>query len=561
MRRDAVWLAGWRPYALLAALCLVLYLPGIASIPPLDRDEARFAQATRQMLETGDFLRIRFQDEARNKKPAGIYWLQAAAVAASSTPESTAIWPYRLPSFAGALIAVLLTFALGGALFARDAEGSPPRLVALAAAILLAASFAVVAEAHIAKTDAALLAAIVAGQGALGLVYVRARTGRPALPALAAMFWVAETAAILLKGPVGPALAILTVLTLSIADREWRWLRGFYLLAGLLFMLILIVPWLVAIERATSGAFIADSLGRDFWSKLIGAQESHGAPPFTYLLLSIATFWPGSLLLVPALAHAWRRRRVPAERFLLAWLAPAWIVLELLPTKLPHYTMPLYPALALLAGAALAEGARAMAPMAPRWLRYADVAVTALWSIVTIALASALVGLPIRFGNQLSAAGMIGAAVLLGAAAAVLFRRPRPGLFVAVIAGLSAVFMLPAGLAVLPALDRLWLSRGAAELVAQYPPAAGAPLVAIGYDEPSLVFLLGGHVRLAMPGNAADILAGGGAALVSDREDAMFRQSLSARALNAHPLGSVAGLDYSNGQRLVLTLYDVGHME
>src|SRR5437867_5346313 len=95
---------GVRHYLLLAALCLLLYLPGIASIPPLDRDEARFAQATRQMLESGDFLRIRFQDEARNKKPAGIYWLQAASVAAFSTPESNAIWPYRLPSVAGGLI-------------------------------------------------------------------------------------------------------------------------------------------------------------------------------------------------------------------------------------------------------------------------------------------------------------------------------------------------------------------------------------------------------------------------------------------------------------------------
>src|SRR5919108_4848954 len=89
------WAGGWlesiRPYALLGLLCLLLYVPGLAAIPPLDRDEARFAQATRQMLETGDFLRIRFQNEARNKKPAGIYWLQAAAVAAFNTPESTAI--------------------------------------------------------------------------------------------------------------------------------------------------------------------------------------------------------------------------------------------------------------------------------------------------------------------------------------------------------------------------------------------------------------------------------------------------------------------------------------
>src|SRR6058998_781349 len=94
------------PYALLCVVCLTLYVPGLSAIPPLDRDEARFAQATRQMLETGDFLRIRFQDEARNKKPAGIYWLQAGAVSLLSTPESTAIWPYRLPSLIGATLAV-----------------------------------------------------------------------------------------------------------------------------------------------------------------------------------------------------------------------------------------------------------------------------------------------------------------------------------------------------------------------------------------------------------------------------------------------------------------------
>src|SRR5580700_4418534 len=116
MLRLAPWLAGWRPYALLGALCLLLYLPGMMSIPVLDRDEARFAQATRQMLETGDFLHIRFMDEARNQKPAGIYWLQAAAVGTFSTPRSTEIWPYRLPSLIGAGVAVLLTFGLGRAL-------------------------------------------------------------------------------------------------------------------------------------------------------------------------------------------------------------------------------------------------------------------------------------------------------------------------------------------------------------------------------------------------------------------------------------------------------------
>src|ERR1700719_452106 len=327
MPMNAVWLVGWRPYALLAVLCLLLYLPGIASIPPLDRDEARFAQATRQMLETGDFLRIRFQDEARNKKPAGIYWLQAAAVAAFSAPASTAIWPYRLPSVVGALTAALLIFAIGSALFAGDAESPAPRVAAFIAAVLLASALGIIVEAHIAKTDAALLATVVAGQGAIGLIYVRARTGRPAMPALAAMFWAAETAAILLKGPPGPALAILTVLALSIADRDLRWLRALYPVAGIIFTIIAVLPWLIAIERATEGNFLADSLGQDLWAKLIGPQESHGAPPFSYLLMATATFWPGSVMLVPALARGWRGREMPAERFLLAWLLPAWVIL------------------------------------------------------------------------------------------------------------------------------------------------------------------------------------------------------------------------------------------
>jgi 4-amino-4-deoxy-L-arabinose transferase-like glycosyltransferase len=558
MQANAVWLTGWRPYALLAALCLLLYLPGIASIPPLDRDEARFAQATRQMLETGDFLRIRFQDEARNKKPAGIHWLQAASVAAFSTAESIAIWPYRLPSVAGALIAALLIFAIGSGLFFRSAEESAPRLAAVIAAMLFAGALGVVAEAHIAKTDAALLAAVVAGQGALGLVYVRARTGRPAMPALAVMFWIAETAAILLKGPPGPALAILTMLTLWVADRDGRWLRGLYPLAGIIFMAVAIIPWLVAIESATGGTFLAGSLGQDLWAKLVGAQESHGAPPFSCLLMSIATFWPGSVMLVPALAHGWRHHGAPAERFLLAWLVPAWIVLELLPTKLPHYVLPLYPALALLAGAALVEGARAAAP---RWLRYTDIAAKALWGLVTIALAGALIVLPLRFGNQLSVTGLVGVVALLGLMVALLYRWPRPPFVTAMIVGLSAVFILPAGSAVLSGLDRLWLSRAAADLVAHHPPAAGAPLVAIGYGEPSLVFLLGGHVRLTPPSAAAEALASGGAALVNNREEPMFRQALSAHGLNPHPLGAVTGFDYSNGQHMVLTLYDVARAE
>lgn len=535
------WLAGWRPYLLLGLLCLCLYLPGIAAIPVTDRDEARFAQATRQMLESGDFLHIRFQGEARNNKPAGIYWLQAAAVGALSTPQSTAIWPYRLPSLVGASLAVLFTFGFG-----RAVTGEPRR--ALIGAALLAVALGTVAEAHLAKTDAALLGAVTAGQGALGLAYVRARAGANVGRAVAAAFWLAEIAAIYLKGPVGPGIALLTAATLSSADRDARWLRGVRPLIGIVTTVLAVAPWLYAIEHATHGQFLGQSVGRDFWSKVMGGQESHGAPPLYYLVMAFLTFWPGSLYLAPAVIGGWRRRAEPAARFLLAWLAPAWVVLELVPTKLPHYALPLYPALALLAAGALADP-----PSLRRWTRGLGIAGVVLWSLATLILAAALVVLPIQLGDGVMPIGIAAAVVIVALAAALFFLRRNVAPAVALSMGLGLAFVTAASF-VVPSLDRLWLSRGAAALVAEHPPRAGTSLTVIGYNEPSLVFLLDGALRAA---TADAAVSGGDEALVSGRVAGAFRQSLAARGLSAQPLGSISGTDYSNGERMTLTLYSI----
>src|SRR4051794_19530835 len=101
-----------RPLAVLLLLCVLAWLPGFFTLPPLDRDESRFAQATKQMLETGDFIDINLGSEARYAKPIGIYWLQAASTAALGQGVWNRIWTYRVPSLIGALIAVAATFFL-----------------------------------------------------------------------------------------------------------------------------------------------------------------------------------------------------------------------------------------------------------------------------------------------------------------------------------------------------------------------------------------------------------------------------------------------------------------
>src|SRR6266404_5906666 len=112
-----------RAIAFLVLISLVSFLPGFFNIPPVDRDEARFAQATKQMIESRDYIDIRFQDEVRYKKPVGIYWLQAGAVKAGEAlgvpGARTAIWLYRIPSLFGAIGAVLLTYRAALAFVSR----------------------------------------------------------------------------------------------------------------------------------------------------------------------------------------------------------------------------------------------------------------------------------------------------------------------------------------------------------------------------------------------------------------------------------------------------------
>src|SRR5262249_10920616 len=122
---DAVSASHGRASLWLVVVCLVAFLPGFFTIPPVDRDEARFAQATKQMLESDDYVDIRCQEESRYKKPVGIYWLQAGFVElgeALGVPRAhTRIWLYRFPSLIGAIGAVLATYWTALAFVSRRA--------------------------------------------------------------------------------------------------------------------------------------------------------------------------------------------------------------------------------------------------------------------------------------------------------------------------------------------------------------------------------------------------------------------------------------------------------
>src|ERR1700712_3532486 len=218
-----------RACALLVALCLVCFLPGIASLQPMDRDEPRFAQASKQMLETGDLVDIRFQGEARHKKPVGIYWAQAAAVAAGEAlgvPQArTQIALYRIPSLIGAIASVLLAYWAALAFL--------PRRAALLASALYGACLMLSAEAHLAKTDALLAACATASLGALARAWLGSLDRRPLSWAAAAAFWLGIAVGLLVKGPMVPLFVVLPALILSVRACSGRWLLDLRPLPGL----------------------------------------------------------------------------------------------------------------------------------------------------------------------------------------------------------------------------------------------------------------------------------------------------------------------------------------
>jgi 4-amino-4-deoxy-L-arabinose transferase-like glycosyltransferase len=359
-----------RATAALIVVALLAFLPGFFQIPPVDRDEAYFAQATKQMIETGDYVDIRYQDDVRYRKPVGIYWLQAAVVNTASAlgvPNALGkIWLYRVPSLIGAVGAVLGTYWCALAFVSRRG--------AVLAALMMSVTGILGIEARLAKTDAMLLFTVVMAMAVLARAYLAGRRDNVEQPGfgLLAIFWTAIAVSILIKGPLILMVVGLAALTLSVLDRSARWLLALRPVPGLLWLLLIVLPWFIAIYMRVGSEFLVASVGEDMLAKVGNSQEAHGAPPGLYFILFFATFFPASILSGLAAPAVWAVRKEPAAKFLLAWLVPSWIVFELVVTKLPHYVLPLYPAIAILtAGAASSGGSwcRALSAFSPSSVR------------------------------------------------------------------------------------------------------------------------------------------------------------------------------------------------
>lgn len=363
-----------RHIAAILFVASVVVLPGLGRATLWEPDEPRFAEATRQMFERGDFLTPYLNGSPRYEKPVLFYWLQAASTEIFGSNELAA----RVPSALAGIGVVVLLYVLG-------CEVASPS-AALFAALSLATMFRFVVFARLGLTDMPVVFFVVAA------LYGFVRASRRGSPGWALIGWTCVGLGILTKGPVGllPVAIWLVYAPFSggsAALRSIRPLRGVVLAAAIS------LPWYVAMLVQHGHAFLDFAIGHEIVERAF-VEGSFEPPRNVFYYLKV---WPGdaapwSLLFIAGAIWVWRRWSIldaatkQAFTFSVVWFGCVLLVFSLVRSKVVHYILPAYPAAALFIGV-FVERLRELVPNAGRRV------VAAVYSIAfTLALAYALIG-------------------------------------------------------------------------------------------------------------------------------------------------------------------------
>lgn len=334
-RDEAPSRAAWAILAL--ALAVIFFWP-LGAAPLFDVDEGAFAEATREMISSGDWLSTTLNGADRFDKPILVYWLQAASILVLGKSDAAV----RLPS---AICGFLWCFAV--ARFAAPRFGAR---AAWCAAAILGTSVGVIAIGRAATADALLnlLLALAAFD-----LWRHVETGAKA-PLRWAAFWVAL--GILDKGPIALLVPGGAVVVWAVLSRQGRpLLRAISDPLAWLILVGVAAPWYVYALHRHGQAFIDGFVMKHNVGRFTGTLEGHAGGPLYYavVLPLIALPWtPLLIALLPRLKRLWQE---PVTRWLVCWSGFVLVFFSLSGTKLPHYMLYGYTPLALLGGRLLAD--------------------------------------------------------------------------------------------------------------------------------------------------------------------------------------------------------------
>ena len=549
-------------FGIVGILTLIFILPGLSSIPPLDRDEARFSQASKQMLEDKNYVVIKFQEELRSKKPIGIYWLQ---IASASIFGKDNIISYRAPNIFSTIILIIVfsTFIYSISFRYFNLNISSSLTFSFFSSLVMATLLGLSIEIKQAKTDTVLLTLCTVQQLIFWKIYSYGKESwnkykHHEYVWLTRLFWLIIALGILVKGPISPLLFTMTLLSICILDRfvekEWNlsWLNLFLWFQGLLIVSIITLPWIYLAWQATDGHLILDAINKDFLIKLRSGQENHWGPFGSHLFLLLLTFWP-MVLLLPFAARAcldWKHERL--IRFLISWIIPFWIILELTPTKLPHYILPVFPGLILLIliGISSPPSGNIKFSKINKFFRVVVV-------IFTLLLALSLVYVSLNFSSKILIF-ILSIVLSFIMITSIIFGnifflnqskyKLSPLFGMLILAGICNIFVFSY---IFPNLDKIHITPKIKNYIdsLEFRPDT---IVATGYHEPSLVFSLGRDTLLLSPEEAALVLVEGDntLAIVEERTHNEVKKILNKFENKIVYLTSLDGFNLAKGQKI-----------
>ena len=451
-----------------------------------DRDEPRYARAAVEMVESGNYLLPTFNGQIWFDKPPLLYWLMSLPIRLKGPTELAC----RFFGVLGTALICLLTYFIGKQLLGTKAG--------LWAMVILASTLMILIVGTSAISDAVLLPFIVAVMA----VFAQSISSRVPLSHIFLM-GVALGLGMLTKGPIGlmPLPAIATILWLVRKTRKNIWRDVCAVAASLAIGFLIFAAWAIPANHFTDGQFLREFIGRHVITRALKPMEHHGGNfllylPY-YLPVVIVGLFPWTLHL-PGAISAVIGGRVGGKYgriFLISWVVPTFIIMSLAATKLPHYIIFIWPALALaVAGTIVAEQENRLTERDKIWLR------RGVWFFGPLAIAMALglmVGPWFVKIPGLRWSGLASGMVLLAMAIIAIHqqRANRPQAAAKVLLVCILVFEISVLFGILSAVEQVKIAPALARAVNDKT-VKDVPVAAYKYREPTLNFYIGRHIEV-----------------------------------------------------------------
>jgi len=471
---------GWKAAILIALAIIGMYLFISTRTTLWDRDEPRYARVTIEMVESGNYLVPTFNGQAWPDKPILLYWLMSLPVHVLGPTELAC----RFWAVVGTAITCLLTFYMGKRLFGAK-EG-------LWAMIILASTLMVLIVGTTAISDAVVLPFIVAAAA----IFIRTmESGMRAHHII--LMGAALGFGMLAKGPIGalPIPAMVTALWLNRKAGHGLIRPLWQLGAALAIGVLIFLAWALPANNAAGGEFLRTFVGRHVLTRAIKPMEHHGGNlllylPY-YLPVIILGFFPWTLHLPGAVSAilAGRLGGQYCRPLLIGWVVSIFTIMTLAVTKLPHYILFIWPALALaVAGTIVAAHQNRLTARDHKWLR------RGVWFFgpPAIAIALGLMIAPLFFPIEgLRRSGTASGIVLLVMAVAAIYLQHtnRPYLSAEVLLAGMLALEIPILFGVLPAIEQIKISPPIAQAV-KAKTTKETPVATYKYAEPTLNFYI-----------------------------------------------------------------------